>query len=1079
MSANRFLIEDKSKLLRTKLERLAVNLSGGLGNESLQTQEAYIFETIRIIREFYKDLQEPQLDIDVIEQVREDDIPDAELYNKIWNQVLDDLITIFVELENIEDITVANFNFITTEANRLTARLKTVDSKLGDYILYSLSPSQDIFFFKDSFNDLSKVDINSSLLNAPECDINQAEGIVTLPLDTTQESFIVIQETPIINPNSNGVVGNNQQIGAPFNGNLSVLLDNNPDTWFEYERVVLQSADNKEPLILDLTINLGKEVVVNHVRVNPNNFGTKTVIEIDEIETSIDGQVYTSIKDDIPIAGFSTQDEENIFALAPSTSKFAGQGLYTFTPRKIKYMRFVFRQTEPYVINTPAGERLRYAIGIRDIDIHSFGYQPIGEVVSNPFESTREIRKVLLDTNQNPSEQSELANIEYYVSPNNGASWHRLQPREFNGATGVNAVPEVLNFNTGDPDQIITPVPVNAIRLKAIFKRDDTKFTKGTSSLNKRILTTAELHVVPEASPFTLQLERNPVDQTVNVIDPMFGSRGDPEAQYILGHASDRLDNRKYRLPLKRFPRPVKKVLNGNSYQLENVPASEYVHLEVGGEEWSHATAPLNTYTIDFDNLDNYKLFVFNPNNGIVEFGDSLTNTLGPTDNQPVTMYFDAERLFPSEITDDHVALLEFPTSSNKTAFTIKRYDPDKTQTETFPRKATVIRLKHQNITGFTDIARALQNQGMDASPKTFLNGRDELIDAGDWSIDTEEGIVYTFTPTLATEDASATYSYQPITVLTVDDWDWATTDLLRDSISIKESAWVTNEVTETLPSTQNIKVLDLSKLSIVKGSLSLSVTVSGIELNTSDPNHPFLKEVDYIDGVQELGGEYLQTTESIHSNIVPIANIATFDLKENISTLTTDHPVFFSNTNLFNTEVGGTPASPGEYSIDRNSGSGTYGQVKFYTTSTVSKPGTITYYYISPLFASNGLYSVNYAHGRIHTQRPINPDNNGSYAIEATFQYTDYRAEYRIARQLDLDSFEVDVTNQTVTILDKEVLKHLQIPRSSLGNKPPLYMVNYDYIAESREDIADLRTRFTPVLKDYALRVITKGKII
>jgi len=1080
MTGNKFLLEDKSQLLKTKLERLTATLSGALGNETLQTQEAYIFEAIRIIREFYKDLQEPQLDKELIEAVRTDDLPDADLYNKIWTQVLDDLTTTFAELENIEDLTVSNFNFITTESNRLTSRLKAVDSKLGDYILFSLNPSKDAFFFKDSFNDLSKVDVNSGLLNASECEINQAEGIVTLPVDNAQESIIVVKEIPIVNPNSNGSIGNNQEVGVPFNGNLAVLLDNNPDTWFEYERVVLRNADDKEPLVLDITINLGEEKVINHIRVNPNNFGTKTVIQIDEIETSIDGQAYTSIKDDVPVAGFTTQDEENIFSLAPSTSKFAGQGLYTFTPRKVKYVHFVFRQTEPFLINTPSGERLRYAIGLRDIDIRCFAYENEGEIVSVPFESLREIKKVLLETNQNPTTQSELANIEYFVSPDDGASWHQLQPKEFDGPSGVDSVREILDFNTGDEDQIVTPVPVKAIRLKASFKRDDEQFEEGSSTLNKRVLQAAELHPVPQASPFTIDLERNPVDQTVNVIDPMFGSRGDDEAQYIVGHAQDGLDTRRFRLPFKNFPRPVKKVLSGGAYQTEEVPASEWIHVEVGGEEWTHATAPLSTFTIDFDNLQNFKLYTFNPNNGVLEFGDSLTNTLTPADNQPIGVYFDAERLFPSETEDDHIAQLDFPTSNNKDAFAIKRFDPIKSETETFPRKATVIRLKRENITDFSDITRALLAQSMDASPKTFVNGRDELIDAGDWSIDTDEGIVYTFTPLSATEDASATYLYQPVTELTVDDWDWATTNILRDSVTIKERAWATSTVSEqTLPTTAGLKVLDLPNLSVVKGTLDLSVTVSGVDLDMGDPNHPFVKEVDFINGAEELGGQFLQTTESIPTNLVPTADVATFQLKENISTLTTDHPVFFSNTTLFATLVGGTPAAPGEYAIDRVALSPTYGQVDFYTTTTQSAPGTVTYFFASPAFSGNGLYSVDYKLGKIYTQRSINPGGSGAFAMEANFQFTDYRAEYRIARQLDLDSFEVDVTNQTVTILDKEVLRHLQLPRASLDNRAPLYLVNYDYVAETREDISDLQAKFSPVLKDFALRVITKGTVV
>ena len=166
---------------------------------------------------------------------------------------------------------------------------------------------------------------------------------------------------------------------------------------------------------------------------------------------------------------------------------------------------------------------------------------------------------------------------------------------------------------------------------------------------------------------------------------------------------------------------------------------------------------------------------------------------------------------------------------------------------------------------------------------------------------------------------------------------------------------------------------------------------------------------------------------------------------------------------------------------MDRDAGSGDYGKVYFYTTETQTSPGTVTYFYASTNFKDNGFYSVDYKHGRIYTQRAIAP-TGGTYdtwEIYCDYQYTDYRAEYRIARFVDLDSYEVDMTNRTVTILDKEILKRMQIPLSTYNGHPPLYLINYDYVKETREDISDLQDKFTPVLKDYSLRILTKGRIV
>jgi hypothetical protein len=1085
MSGNKHLTQDKSLILKNKLEKLAINLQGSIESGKLVTREQYIFETIKVINEFYKSLNEPRIETEEINQIRSDDLPDPALYNLLWNEVLDDLTIIFTELENVETLTLANFNYITTEANRLTSRLKSVSSKLGDFVLYSLNPSKDAIFFKDSFNDVSKIDMNSPLLNTKQCEINQTEGIITLPIDKNKDSLVLIKELPIINPNSNGVKGNNQELGTSFNGNISVLLDNNPDTWFEYERVIVGTSDDKQPLILDMTINLGTPNVVNSIRINPNNFGTKTVIKIEDIRTSLDGEVYTSIKDDIPIAGFTSQDEENIFHLAPSTSKFAGQGLYTFTPRKVKYIHFVLKQTEPYAIETSNGTKLRYAIGLRDIDIKSQSYLSEGELISKPFQSITEIRKVLLKTNQNPNQLSELVEVEYSISVDDGASWHRIQPKDLDGPTGIKSIPEILNFNSNDTDSIITPVLANSIRLKIKLIRNDDIFTNNSSTLNKIVEPVSEVHGIPQASPFTINLTGAPVDGTVSVIDPLFGSRGLSDTPYILGHATDKIDNRRYRLPFNKLPRPVKKIDVSGVYHTEPVPASEWIHVAVGGEEWTQATQPLNQYVIDYENLQNYKIYNLDINRGILEFGDGLTNTLGPPADQPISLWFDAERLFPSQTENNHIALLDFFTSNNKSDMTIKRYDSIKTYTEILPRQATILRLTHENIIDSSNIETIF---GL-GNKKTFINGKEELSLTDDWSIDNEKGIIYLKTPTSNTTDLAVTYTYQPIYVLSENDWDWKSTNVLRDSVSIKDIAWKTIEVkNESLPTTQNISILDLSNMSIAKGTLNLVLKLDNGASDPSDDTNPFKKEVDFINGTEELGGSITQTTEYLLNGLITDANgRILFTLGENIST-NASHTTKFSNTSIFVTDISAPgptvlPTVIGQYFVQRDASEPDYGSVYLKAASgsgtVINDVGSITYYFSSSNFSDNGLYSIDYKLGKIYTQRPM--DINGDWnlpVLEANYQFTDYRAEYRIARILKTDNYNVDITNKTVTLKDSEILKYQQIPHSAINNTASFYLVTYDKIVESREGITELKDKFSPVVKDYALRIITKGKI-
>jgi len=476
MSAgNKYLIADRSILLKSKLDRLSETLNQSVESGDFNTQEQLIGESIKVLNTFYKDLTEPVFDF---EELKAGVLPEKDFYNNAFNRILDDLIVVFKELENIEKLTLSNFNYAAIEANRINARIKKVSSDVGDYLLYAVNPTKDVFFFKDSFNSLSKIDIGSALLNSEQCHVNQEEGIITLPIDSDTTELINIQEKVIINESLNAA----DYWTSIIKTDISKLVDNNADTWFEYSGTVPPYFDSQNPLVLDMTINLGEPKVINHIVVNPYNLGGSGVIEIDDIKTSPDGDEYTSIKDDIPIAGFNTEDEANIFSLAPSTSDYAGQGLYTFTPRKVKYVSFVFRQRISYLDM----DMNRYTIGIRDIGIYRLGFKNEGEFISTTFSMTDEIKKMILDTNQNPASPSILTSIDYFISPDNGQSWNAIQTKKFTGISGVESeIPEIINFNNTGVNAIETPVPVTDVRIKGVFKRNDDVFDDGSVVLDQ------------------------------------------------------------------------------------------------------------------------------------------------------------------------------------------------------------------------------------------------------------------------------------------------------------------------------------------------------------------------------------------------------------------------------------------------------------------------------------------------------------------------------------------------------------------------------------------------------------------
>ena len=74
--------------------------------------------------------------------------------------------------------------------------------------------------------------------------------------------------------------------------------------------------------------------------------------------------------------------------------------------------------------------------------------------------------------------------------------------------------------------------------------------------------------------------------------------------------------------------------------------------------------------------------------------------------------------------------------------------------------------------------------------------------------------------------------------------------------------------------------------------------------------------------------------------------------------------------------------------------------------------------------------------------------------------------------------NFLVDPAAQTVTLADSVVLSGLREEKISLLGGGSLFQVEYDFVDLSSAPITSLEPFFTPVLKDYVLKIITKGDV-
>ena len=461
--------------------------------------------------------------------------PDPDDYNVIFQALIADVSVLFEELKYTGDIAVANFNRLVDEERSLTAWTKRIRSKLGDLTLFSSDIVGRATYGSDDFDNYDKIEFEDRFLLGQMAFIDVDQGLATLPRSAASPNLVVSELK--VNETINGQIGNNQDLGSAPHDNLNDIIDDNPDTWFEYERV--ETLPSAQPLFLSLTITLAAEAILNYVRVNPNNFGTTNWVKIDSIETSVDDQVYTSIRKSLDIEGFGDILVDEDFRLAPSNSRFAGQGIFTFTPRKAKYVRINFTQDEGYWIdNTLKRQSFRYAVGIRDIEIQGINYIETGDVVSRPFLFSDPINKVSLVATENPVKESTLAEIDHFVTFDDGASWNQLQP-----LIGEDPdLQKIVNVNNGVANAVVTDLPALEVRHKATLRRLPDGFKDEKAAVQEELVETFDLRQIPRAAPYQMTLENRPVIGTVEVINPIFGSKGWNTPRLFVGVSDGTLD---------------------------------------------------------------------------------------------------------------------------------------------------------------------------------------------------------------------------------------------------------------------------------------------------------------------------------------------------------------------------------------------------------------------------------------------------------------------------------------------------------------------------------------------------------
>jgi len=555
-------------------------------SQILEKQEAYLYdkakeklgkaatesEVIGFVNEaiqlYYKRLGQPLF---LARKADSDQLPFIEEYDANNEEVNMDLEILFSELDIISKYLVDYFNYAQSEQKRIGSVIRGINGLVGDLQLLAEENSPNTVYFKESFSNHENTE---TAMTEPEnrAQVSTQEGILTLKRNGSVNQTIKGKVRSVEGNGDAGTfhlarrvrVNEDNETEYAFvanqtpNNDVKAIIDGSADSIYEYQMVNVpeefkeqgrrydfdwaKGDKNNDLLRAKIVVQLPEAVDTNWINVNPyyppNSGGQLTVYSI---RTSEDGFDYKGLYEDgkyiINNKLNTTPQSYRLEALFDGSnefdsSKFAGQGVWSFPTRKAKYIEFVFEQpgsyTEligqdafykrkkgttlwtrirqqevpNYIAEGKAGEYSvdstteikkvveategwRYVVGLRDIQVMSYQFSQTSEYVSKAFSVPEGIKEILLYANEKipASYLDKIATsndwIEYHVSFDD-ITWHRMSPMH-QQPVNDSFSPKILSVNGNEADlnqafqlyrkNIVMKEQPKQVRVKIIMRR--------------------------------------------------------------------------------------------------------------------------------------------------------------------------------------------------------------------------------------------------------------------------------------------------------------------------------------------------------------------------------------------------------------------------------------------------------------------------------------------------------------------------------------------------------------------------------------------------------------------------------
>lgn len=358
----------------------------------------------------------------------------------------------------------------------------------------------------------------SDILPDSTLDLNIDEGIITLPVKTVEN--IDLKSAKIT-------------LGSLCNGTfvtgIDKAFDGDMGTFCEYT-----TSMSSDKLILDLSIDLGKSEIINNIVIEPNDYGLKNYIKIDDLSVSLDGINYRSVFERSEIADMffkASSTSEEFVELVPDVSNNATKFSYTFIPTSVRYVRVVFSQRSIDVLN----EDLR--ISLREFSFNNVTYKESGTLtVSKKIQPTL-ISSMQIESDKNLTDNSLLFDVLYAVRFNDGV-WYNIKEDD------ILNINKPWTTNNAQIDGYIEKIDIKISIQNKIPSLNDDEFSSKTET------PTSEFIKIPSSDPFKINLSKQPIKNSVKLFTSPHIVVGDEFTKgLVLGKTDSSISAYKFSVP--------------------------------------------------------------------------------------------------------------------------------------------------------------------------------------------------------------------------------------------------------------------------------------------------------------------------------------------------------------------------------------------------------------------------------------------------------------------------------------------------------------------------------------------------